>query len=325
MQSTLGSKLKVGVVGGTGLVGRHVVEALLAAGNERIVATHHTRPHFPAKGVDWVRCDLGEPGSARPALQGVDVAILCAGQVSTSAVLRADPVSSVLSTQRIVTNVLETAAELGVPRVILLSSCTGYPTLPRPAVEADMFTGEPPGGWFGVGSMHRYLEAQLRWYAEKLGRFQSAISLRPSLIYGPHDDFASETGHFVPAMIRRVVERERPIEVWGDGRQSRNLLHAADLAEAILAVLQGEAKYEAFNVTSQEEVTVNELLQHLLQADGFTDAVIKHDLGKAGGAATLSVSGEAFGAAKGWRSRIGYREGVSATLAWYRASQNRAG
>ena len=320
MQSTPRSRLKVGVVGGTGLVGRHIVEALVAAGSERVTATHHTRPNFVAKGVDWVRCDLRAPGSVRPALQGIDVAVLCAGRVSTSSVLRADPVASVLDTLRVVTNVLEVAAELRVPRVILVSSCTGYPELPGAAVEGDMFTGDPPAGWFGVGWMHRYLEAQVRWYAEHLGRFGSAISLRPSLIYGPYDDFASETGHFVPAMIRRVVDRERPIEVWGDGTQSRNLLHAADLAEAILAVLQGEARYEAFNVTSRDDVTVNELLRHLLDVDGFNDAVVKHDLDRVPGAAALSVSGQAFAAAKAWSSRIGFKQGVSGTLDWYRRS-----
>jgi nucleoside-diphosphate-sugar epimerase len=322
MQSTARSKLRVGVVGGTGLVGRHLVEALVRIGADRVVATHRARPNFAAKGVTWVRCDLREIESVRPALLDIDVAVLCAGRVSTSSVLRADPIASVLETLRVVTNVLEVAAELGIRRVILVSSCTGYPALPHPASEGDMFIGDPPHRWFGVGWMHRYLEAQLRWYAEYLGRFDSAISLRPSLIYGPYDDFASETGHFVPAMIRRVVDRECPIEIWGDGTQTRNLLHAADLADAILAVLQGEVRYEAFNVTSRDDVTVNDLLHLLLEIDGFTDAVVKHDLGRTSGAAALSVSGEAFAAAKGWSSRIGFKEGVAATLDWYRRNRN---
>ena len=64
------------------------------------------------------------------------------------------------------------------------------------------------------------------------------VALRPTLVYGPHDDFDPASAHFVPSFIRRVVEREKPIEIWGDGSQTRNLIHAADVA---LGDLRGAA------------------------------------------------------------------------------------
>ncbi len=311
--------MTIGVVGATGLVGRHVVEALAASGSHAIVATYRVRPPYDVPRTSWVKCDLRDRDDAKRALEAVETAILCAGQLSTSAVLRRDPTNSILDTLRLVTNVLEAAAHLRVRRLIMIGSCTGYPAMFRPAVEADMLRDDPPAQWFGVGWMHRYLEKQLRWYVESLGLIGSAIVLRPTLVYGPHDDFSPETGHFVPALIRKIVERAHPIDIWGDGLQTRNLLHAADLASAIAAVLPRRATpFETFNVVSPRDVSVNEVVRHLIEIDGFSDAVVEHELARSGGPSALSVSGSAFAAATGWKVKFGVREGLADALAWYR-------
>lgn len=311
-------------MGGTGLVGRHLVEALSASGTERIVATYFSRKPFDCPRVQWIKTDLGEGKDACRALAEVDLAILCAGQMSTSAVLRQDPTSSVLATLRIGTNLLEAASHLRLPKVILVSSCTGYPQLSRPALEADMAEGDPPAQWFGVGWVHRFLEKQLRWHAERAGSIGSATALRPTLIYGPHDDFSPATGHFVPTLIRRVVERNRPIDVWGDGSQTRNLLHAADLARAILAVLdRRHAGFEAFNVVSPRDASVKEVLELLIEIDGFEDADIEYDMTKGGGPSALKVSGAAFTAATGWQAPTELRQGLADVVSWYRREHAR--
>ena len=283
------------------------------------LATYRLRPPYDVPHTSWVKCDLRDPDGARRALGSVETAILCAGQLSTSAVLRRDPTGSVLDTLRLVTNLLEAAAHLRVRRVIMIGSCTAYPPLARPAVETDILRDDPPALWFGVGWMHRYLETQLRWYVEQLDLIDSAVVLRPTLVYGPHDDFAAETGHFVPALIRKIVDRARPIDIWGDGSQTRNLLHAADLAAAILTALPRRTdRFETFNVVAPSEVSVNEVVRHLVEIDGFSDAIVTHELERSGGPSTLSVSGAAFAAATGWEVKFGVREGLADTLGWYR-------
>jgi GDP-L-fucose synthase len=313
--------MTIAVVGATGLVGRHVVEAFERAGGHRVVATWHSRPPFEVGNTDWVHCDLRDPSAARRALQGTDAAVLCAGQLSTSAVLRRDPMGSVLDTLRIGTNVLEAAARARLSRVVLISSCTGYPELARPAIEEDMSHGEPPTQWFGVGWMHRYLERQLCWYAEHLGLIDSAVILRPTLVYGPYDDFSTETGHFVPTLVRMVVERTSPLVVWGDGKQKRNLLHASDLAAAILTVVHRRtAGVESFNVGSPQSSSINEVLRHLLEIDGFSDAVVTHDHTRHVATAEMEVSSAALAEATGWAAQKTMRQGLADTIQWYRQS-----
>jgi GDP-L-fucose synthase len=315
---------RAAVLGGTGLIGRHVVEALAAAGVGEIVASYRARPPFEARGVQWKQADLLQLAEARAVLAGAKVAIVCAGKVSTSAELRRDPVTSVMDTLRIGINALEAAADEQVERLVLLSSCTGYPEGTGVKEEAGMFVGDPPSGWFGVGWTHRFLEKQLEWYASHLGKIVSAIVLRPTLVYGPHDDFSGESGHFVPSMIAQVVARQRPIEVWGDGSQTRNLIHASDVASAVVAALSAPLGYAAYNIGAPRSTSVTEVLQTLLQADGFGDAEIIHRHDRPGGASALHVSAAAFAQRFGWQSALSLRDGLAATVQWYRRNSESA-
>ncbi len=308
------------VLGATGLVGRHVVEALAAKRARNVQATYRVRQPFAVPNVAWHQADLLDYGSVTAAVSGARIVVLCAGKISTTAELRRDPVRSIQDSLRIGINALEAAATAGVDRFVLLSSCTGYPEGGGAKEEVGMFSGDPPAGWFGVGWMHRFLEKQLEWYCAQLGMIGAAVALRPTLIYGPHDDFKPESGHFVPSFIHRVVGRERPIEVWGDGKQTRNLIHAADVASAIVAALAHDKGYAAFNVAAPRSTSVNEVLATLLELDGFNDAEVVHRLDKAGGASALDVSARAFAHRFGWQPSLSLREGLAHTLQWYRRS-----
>ena len=167
----------VAVLGGTGLIGRHVIAALSGAGTA-VVATANRRPPFEAAGVEWRQVDLTTPGPARAALRGARAAVICAGRLSTAAELKRDPVGSVTTTLRIGINALEAAAAEGVERVVLVSSTTGYPPGEGPKFESAMFAGDPPGDWFGVGWVHRFLEKQLEWYC-RLQKISAGVALRP--------------------------------------------------------------------------------------------------------------------------------------------------
>jgi nucleoside-diphosphate-sugar epimerase len=309
---------RIVVLGGTGLIGRHIVEALAAAGASDLVATYRARPPFEGDGVQWRKADLLDTADASAALAGARAAVISAGKVSTSAELKRDPVSSVLATLRIGINVLEAAAAERIERLVLLSSCTGYPEGGSPREEAGMFHADPPSGWFGVGWSHRFLEKQLEWYAAHLGMIACAVALRPTLVYGPYDDFTRESGHFVPSMIAQVVARQRPIEVWGDGSQTRNLIHAADVASAVAAALAAPRGYAAYNIASARSASVNEVLKALVEADGFSDAEVVHKLDRRSGAAALHVSGAAFARQFGWQPARSLEQRLAETVKWYR-------
>jgi GDP-L-fucose synthase len=316
--------MAIAVVGGTGLIGRHVVERLAAGRSMPVVATCRSRAPIEMQGVRWVRADLRDPVQASKALTGCTAAVICAGRVSTSTVLRADPVESILDTLRIVTNVLEACATLRLSHVVLVSSCTVYPTVEGPAREDMAMAGDPTGTWFGVGWMHRYLEKQLEWYVRSLARIASAVVLRPTLVYGPFDDFDPLSGHFLPAFVRKVVEREKPIRLFGNGRQTRNLIHARDLAAAVERALRPSgAAFRSFNVAMRDEVSVREILRLLIDIDGFDEAIVELENDEGGPPPTLQVSGTLFSDATGWKPEVELHEGLADLLTWYRLNHSR--
>jgi GDP-L-fucose synthase len=243
--------------------------------------------------------------------------VICAGRLSTAAELKRDPVSSVTATLRIGVNALEAAALAGVERVVLVGSTTAWPAGGANSGD-DLFAGDPPDAWFGVGWTHRFLEKQLEWYCARLKRIGTGIVLRPTLVYGPHDDFDPASAHFVPSFIRRVVERERPIEIWGDGSQTRNLIHASDVASAILAALSGAKEgFSAFNVAAGQSASVNGVLQLLIELDGFRDAEVVRRPDRA----ALDISARSFIARYGGRPAMPLRDGLAGTLAWFRSAR----
>ena len=115
----------------------------------------------------------------------------------------------------------------------------------------------------------------------------------------------------MPSFIARVIARERPIEVWGDGSQTRNLIHAADVASAIMAALAHDKGYAAYNVATPKSVSVNEVLRALLDIDRFVDAEVVHLLDRPGGASALAVSATAFSERFGWKPTYSLREGLA--------------
>ena len=137
--------MKIAVAGATGLIGRHVVGALAGVKGEPVVATYRLRAPFSARGVQWVQCDFNDRDQASRAFAGCSAVVLCAGRVSTSAVLRDEPVESVLDNLRIVTNAMEAAARGDARHVVLVGSCTGYPPSAALLQEEQYESGNPPG------------------------------------------------------------------------------------------------------------------------------------------------------------------------------------
>lgn len=308
----------IAVLGGTGLIGRHVIASLVQMGGP-VVATANRRSPFEKAGVEWRRGDLTQPEAARAALRGVQSAVICAGRLSTAAELKRNPIDSVVTTLRVGVNALEAAAAEGVERVVLVSSTTGYPPGAELKLESAMHLGDPPDDWYGVGWVHRFLEKQLDWYC-RLQRIAGGVAIRPTLVYGPHDDFDPASAHFVPSFIRRVIRRERPIEIWGDGYQRRNLIYVADVASAIIMALQGDPGFAAYNIAAPQSCSVKDVVTALVELDHFGDAEIVYRPERASGAMSLDVSAEAFRKRYGWQAAVSLREGLASTLQWYRCS-----
>jgi GDP-L-fucose synthase len=281
------------------------------------------RPLGPAHaGVEPMRADLTVPDDCRRAVDGMDFVFMCAASTSGAAVITATPLTHLTPNVVMNAQVLDAAYTAGVKKLLFISSSAAYPpTDSRPVNEDEMFTGDPYDVYFSAGWMKRYAEVLCRTYATKISRPMPTVVVRPSNAYGPHDKFDFGTSHVTAALIRRVVERHRPLEVWGTGDDIRDLIYIDDLIDGMLCAFERDEPYLVVNLASGTGSSVREILRTLLEVDDYRDAEVRFDPSKP---RTIPVRLIDTGYAKralGFEARVDLREGLRRTVRWYRETR----
>lgn len=311
---------KVLVTGGAGFIGTNLALAL-AARNARLRLTVHEKPlQARIPGAEVMALDLRRAEHCAQAVEGMDYVFLCAAHTSGAAVIRATPLVHVTPNVLINTLMLEAAHRAKVAKLCFISSGAAYPpTADRPVRESEMFNGDPHDVYFAAGWMKRYAEILCRTYAEKIAEPMPTVVVRPSNVYGPYDKFDFAVSHVTAALIRRVVERRRPLEVWGTGEDIRDLIYVDDFIEGMLAAFATEQPHLAINICSGTGHSVRQILQKILAVEGYDDADVRYDPSRP---STIPVRLMDNGAARqqfGFEARTSLDEGLRRTIRWYRA------
>lgn len=235
------------------------------------------------------------------------------------------PVEFLRDNLEIQTHVIDAAWRHGVRKFCFLGSSCIYPRLaPQPIPESALLTGElePTNQWYAIAKIAGIKMCQA--YARQHGF--NAISLMPTNLYGPGDNFDLETSHVLPAFIRRFHEAAasgaESVTVWGSGTPRREFLYVDDLAEAACFLMREYDSPEIINVGVGRDIAIGELAELVKKAAGF-DGDIVFDRSKPDGTPRklLDVS---RCTALGWQARTGLVEGLEKTLAWYVARESGA-
>lgn len=312
--------MRVLVTGGTGFVGLHFVQGLLDTGATVRVPLHlRALPSvLPASRLEIVDADLEQAQDCLRVCEGVDWVVHAAGAVGAAGVGPVAQMRGITLNLVLTARVLEAAWECGVKRVLLFGSTTGYPPVDHPVQEDEMWSADPYEGYFGYGWMRRYLE--------RLGEFTTQRSdtrvmiCRPTAVYGRHDHFAPETSHVVAGLIRRAVEGESPLRVWGDGRDVRDFIHVTDLARGGLALLESGA-ITPVNLGSGEATTTAEVAARVLSALGRPVTDLLLDPTKPTAIPYRCVDITRARRLLGFSPRVTLTDGIADTVEWYRASR----
>jgi GDP-L-fucose synthase len=216
------------------------------------------------------------------------------------------------------TNVIHSAWQTGVKKLLFLGSSCIYPRLaPQPMREDALLTGplEPTNEWYAVAKIAGIKMCQA--YRRQYGF--SAICLQPTNLYGPGDNFDLATSHVLPALLRRFHEarmNQAPeVVVWGPGSPRREFLHADDLAAAALYLMESYDGESIVNVGSGEEVSIRELAELIRDVTGYAGA-LRFDHSKPDGTPRKLLD-LTFLHSLGWRASIPLAEGVRQTYQWY--------
>lgn len=310
--------------GASGLAGSHALKQMLNQPGVSICAVVNQTPlSVEADNLEIIQADLTDVEHCKNLFQGCDYALIFAGVVASAPVLARDPITAVQTNLKIAVNCLEAAWRNNVRHCVWLSSTTGYPAFEGDIGEEAMFKGEPAGNWFGLGWMTRYVEKFAQHLSENVPNPLSITALRPSMIYGENDHFDDENSHFLPALIRRVVEREKPIEVWGNGQQERDVIHAEDVVHAAFSALQREKGFAAYNIAFGESYSVNHILSLICEIDDYTDAKIVHKLDKPQSLVKRSFSSARASCEIDFKPQVSLEQGLERTIKWYREEKMR--
>jgi GDP-L-fucose synthase len=184
--------------------------------------------------------------------------------------------------------------------------------------EEELFDGDPYETYFGVAWMKRYTEILCRMYSEKLKNPMTTVVLRPSNIYGPYDDFDFATSHVMAAQIRKVIERHDPIEVWGTGNDVRDIIYIDDFIDAMILATEKIETYNPLNIALGKGYSIKEILQMILEVDGYADAKIEFNHSKPSMIPIRLIDTTKAEKLLGFKAKTVLREGIKKTIDWYR-------
>ena len=216
------------------------------------------------------------------------------------------------------THVIDAAWRHGAKKLCFLASSCIYPKhAPQPMAEDCLLTGplEPTNSAYAVAKIAGI--EMVNAYRKQHGF--DGISLMPTNLYGPEDNFDLETSHVLPALIRKFheakLEGQPQVELWGTGSPRREFLHVDDLADAALFLMRHYSSPEIVNVGWGEDISIAELGQLVREVVGYEGEIV-HDTSKPDGTPRKLLDTSRL-TGLGWRPSIGLREGIATTLAWY--------
>jgi GDP-L-fucose synthase len=231
------------------------------------------------------------------------------------------PAEFIAENLAIQTNVIDAAYRNGTKKLLFLGSSCIYPKhAHQPIAESSLLTGplEPTNEWYAIAKIAGIKMAQA--YRKQYGF--DAIAAMPTNLYGPGDNFDLSSSHVLPALIRKFSEAvesgAEEVEIWGTGKVRREFLHVDDLADACAFLMGCYSDSEPINVGCGEDVSIRELAEIVAGTVGFKGR-LRFDTSKPDGTPRKLLDTSRMLAA-GWRPRIGLREGIRATVDWYRSS-----
>lgn len=264
-----------------------------------------------------------------------DVVIDAAARVGGILANNTFPYQFLMENLQIQNNLIEAALQSAVQKFIFLGSSCIYPKMaPQPLREEYLLTGplEPTNEWYAIAKIAgvKACEAIRKQYGKDF------VSLMPTNLYGPYDNFDLHTSHVLPAMLRKfheakqsstAAERSRShgykdtsVTLWGTGSPMREFLHVDDLAEAVVFALENRLEDNLYNVGTGMDLTIKELAELIQKIVGHEGEIL-WDSTKPDGTPRKLMDVSKLTAA-GWQAKVGLKKGIKSTYQWFLENQS---
>jgi GDP-L-fucose synthase len=297
--------MKILVTGGGGFLGSHLVERLEADGHDVFAARRAD--------YDLTRWDDVERmfDDARP-----ERVFHLAAEVGGIGANLANPGRYWYANLIMGTHVLEQSRIRGVDKLVIAGTVCAYPKLtPVPFREDNLWDGFPEETNAPYGVAKKTLLVGAQAYREQYGL--NSIFLLPANLYGPRDNFHPTNAHVIADLIRKMLESQETVTLWGDGSPTREFLYVDDCVEGLVLAAERYDGAEPVNLGAGKEISIRELAELVADVTGFSGR-IEWDTSKPNGQPRRSVDASRARELFGFEARTPLRDGLERTVAWYR-------
>lgn len=299
---------KIYIAGHKGMVGGAIWNALKKNGYENLVGK--TSKELDLRNQQAVREFFN---TEKP-----DVVIDAAARVGGIMANSTYPFTFLMENMQIQNNLIDTALQQEVAKFIFLGSSCIYPKMaPQPLHEDCLLTSslEPTNEWYAIAKISgvKACEAIRKQFGKDF------VSLMPTNLYGPNDNFDLQTSHVLPAMMRKFHEAKlnnnESVTLWGSGTPMREFLHVADLAEAVVFAVENKFEDNLYNVGTGVDLTIKDLAELIQKAVGHQGEII-WDSTKPDGTPRKLMDVSKM-AKQGWKAKITLEDGIKTTYDWF--------
>ena len=306
------SNSRIYVAGNTGMVGSAIIRMLKSKGYENIISS-------PSGHWDLRRQDDVERFFR---INNPEYVFLAAAKVGGIGANSTQPAEFIYDNLMIQTNIIHSAYKAGVKKLVFLGSSCIYPKHPEiPITEDQLMTSalEPTNDAYAIAKIAGIKMCQA--YRQQYGF--NAISVMPTNLYGPNDNFDINSGHVLPSLIAKFHgglshSEHYIINLWGDGSPKREFLHVDDLAEAAYTCMERYDSEKIINVGTGVDVTIKELAEIIVDVTGYKN-YYQWDASKPNGTPRKVLNVDRIKSLD-WQPKISLREGIESTYQWYKES-----
>ena len=310
----MGSDSKIFVAGHKGLVGSAIVRHLKAQGFTNIIT------------VDRSQCDLTNENAVKMffMMEQPEYVFLAAAKVGGIGGNSDYPADFIYENLMIQSNIINSAAIVGVEKLLFLGSSCIYPKFAKqPITEDQLLTGPLEGSndAYAIAKIAGIKMCQA--YRKQHGL--NAIAVMPTNLYGPNDNFDINYGHVLPSLLAKFdgsLEKSKHwvVKLWGDGSARREFLHVDDLASALLICMERYDSEQIINIGTGEDITIKELAEMIVEVTGYKNDY-EWDTSKPNGTPRKVLNVDKI-KSLGWEPKISLREGLESTYEWMKNNRS---
>ena len=310
-------KTKIVILGATGFIGKNLVHYFSKKNQYEVYAVYHLKKNYFLNNVKWIKANLLlEDGVAR-VLNNMDIVIQAAATTSGSKDIVNQPYLHVTDNAIMNSLILREILKHKIKHLVFFSCTVMLPSMQKKIREIDLNLNKKINSkYYGVAWTKIYIEKMCEFYSN-ISKTKFTI-IRHSNIYGPHDKFDLEKSHVFGATITKVMSSNKIITIWGDGKESRDLLYVDDLVNFVFkAIKYQKLNFRIYNCGSGKGVKIKDLVKKIIKISK-KNLTIKYDISKPTIVSNVFLNCNLAKKEINWQPLIPLELGIKKTINWWK-------